>query len=123
MGFVVTFERIGAVTVAGLDGDVDARIGRRARTQLLATLNPGRSGLPRLLVVDLTAATFLDSWGFGILVAAARQARAIGCAFCLVAPTAMIASVLAMTGLDKTWPIYPHRQAAFDAELAARGIY
>lgn len=55
MGFVVTFLRLGTATVASLDGEVNAKIGRHARTQVLAGLNAGRSGPPRLLVVDLSA--------------------------------------------------------------------
>lgn len=117
MVVVVTVERVGAAVVAAPCGDIDALSGESLRTQLIDVLH----GRPRALVLDLSETSFLDSTGLGVLVAIARRARLIHCAFCLASPPPMVARVLAITALDRAWPVYPDASTALDAHASLAG--
>lgn len=67
------------------------------------------------VLVDLSAVTFMDSTGLGVLVAARRQARVFRGSFALVAPSPRVARVLSLTGLDKFLPCFA---SAAEASLA-----
>jgi anti-sigma B factor antagonist len=59
------------------------------------------------IVVDLTAVTFLDSTGIGVLLHALKQDhhRERG-TLCLVGPTGMVRKVLNITQISQVLPIY-----------------
>lgn len=111
MGLEVTLRWLDSAVVAAPRGDIDTATERQLREPLLACLETA----PHVLVVDLAKASFLDSSALGVLVAAARHAERIGCTFCLASPPAKIARLLATTGLDKAWPVYPNVAAALGA--------
>ena len=55
----------------------------------------------RILVVDLSATTFVDSSGLGALVSCLKSARQAGGDLRLVAPTEQVSMVLSITNLDR----------------------
>lgn len=105
--FVVPLEptgtAIGTAIVARPRGVVDVGTSAVLRDTLLAALTAS----PRMLVVDLTDVTLLDSTGLGALVAVDRRATLMGCLFRLSAPTYIVARVLDVTGMDRVWKVYP----------------
>jgi anti-sigma B factor antagonist len=58
------------------------------------------------VVVDLSAVTFIDSTGLGLLVAALTRARSAGRSMCLVGPTGLVIRVLRVTRLDQAFEIH-----------------
>jgi anti-sigma B factor antagonist len=66
------------------------------------------------IVIDLTAVTFLDSTGLGVMLGAQRRARSTDRSVVLVGPTDMVKRVLHVTGLDRVFPTY----ARLDEALA-----
>jgi anti-sigma B factor antagonist len=54
---------------------------------------------PKVIRVDLAAATFLDSSGIAVLVVAHRLALAVGARYAVVNPTATVYEHLRLTGL------------------------
>lgn len=55
----------------------------------------------RLIVVDLSGTTFVDSSGLGALVSCLKSARQAGGDLRLVAPTEQVSMVLRLTNLDR----------------------
>jgi anti-anti-sigma factor len=55
------------------------------------------------IVIDLTAVTFIDSTGIGVLVRAGRSGQNV---VALVGPTLMVRKVLHLTGLDQVFPVF-----------------
>lgn len=69
---------------------------------LLETAEPGRA----MVVVDMSRTRFCDSAGLNALVAAARQARAVGGEVRLVVVGEAVARIVALTGVDRVIPVY-----------------
>jgi anti-sigma B factor antagonist len=90
--------------VVALAGDIDLATIPEARADVFAALtaNPGAT-----VVVDMSAVTFLDSTGLGMLVSANRQAEEAGGRVVLRAPTEPVRKVLEITGLDKVFLVPP----------------
>lgn len=70
---------------------------------------------PRLLLVDMSALTFIDSAATQMIIAAHRVARHEGEALALVHPTAPVARVLSMVGIDQLIDIYDNVDEAITA--------
>ena len=98
-------------TVSGLAvveaaGEVDVATAARLRTELLDVLSGG--GLPpERVIVDLSAVTFVDSSGLGVLVAAHRRAEGAGVGFAVVTERRATLRLLRISGLHKILPVYP----------------
>jgi anti-sigma B factor antagonist len=70
---------------------------------------------PRVLL-DLSAVTFIDSTGLGVLVRAHRAAEARGGFFAVVHPTPQNRKLVRVLGLDQLLHVYDtHEQALADA--------
>jgi anti-sigma B factor antagonist len=69
-----------------------------------------------VLVISLELVTFLDSTGLATLVATHRRARNLDVEVRLTAPPAGPSKVLAISGLDKAFAVYPNLAAAVQAE-------
>ncbi|WP_238488109.1 STAS domain-containing protein [Actinoplanes flavus] len=82
--------------VADLRGSLDAATVDGLRGVLLETLHRDR---PRLMIVDLTFVTFMDSMGIGMLVACCEAARDLGSRFVLRNPNEFVQRQLRITGL------------------------
>lgn len=109
----VIFESVtdsgGTMIVASPVGDFDLSNATDFKAQLLGAL----ARTPRLLAVDLSQTTFIDSTILNALVAANRRAELIGSAFCLTNLSERIAKPITITGLDNYLSIFPTvREAA-----------
>lgn len=95
-GFHVTVERDGTALVLHLQGELDMATAAELRLVLARALGPGTS----TITVDLTALTFIDSTGIGVLVGGLRQARDEGCGFSVLNPSRSVQKALRLTGVD-----------------------
>jgi len=66
-----------------------------------------RAAGARQVMLDLSAVTFMDSSGLGVLVNQLKEFRALGGDLTLRAPSPQTRKVLEITGLDRTIPIVP----------------
>jgi anti-sigma B factor antagonist len=104
----------------------DLRLERRGRLRLAAVagelanekVQAARRGLERaledpgcaVLVLDLSAASFLDSSGIGLLVSLAARAKAAGCRFCLLDPSPQARKTLELVRLLAYFEVLAGRQ-------------
>jgi anti-anti-sigma factor len=61
---------------------------------------------PRLLLVDMSGLTFIDSAALHVIVQAYRRLRADGCLLALISPTPGVARVLQLSALDQVIPVH-----------------
>ncbi len=73
---------------------------------------------PRLLVVDLSAVTYISSSGLRVLLVVAKQMSQHGGQLVLCCAQASVARVLKMTGFGEIFPLFDTRQAALYASEA-----
>ena len=90
-------------------GDLDVNSSGALREALARA---GREGAAYLLV-DLEEATFMDPFALGILVAAAKRARARHGELRLVAPSEAAARLLRVTQMDRVFAIDPDLISAY----------
>jgi anti-sigma B factor antagonist len=95
--FEVTIEqRAGAVHVK-MAGELDISTAARLEDDLRRV----EAERPELLVLDLTALTFMDSTGLRLLITADSRARAEGRRLALIQGSEMVQRVLRLTRLDE----------------------
>jgi anti-sigma B factor antagonist len=102
------------ITIAELTGDLDIASAPALREPFLSLLRPG----PSRLVIDLSQVSFADASGLAVLVSTARRARLLGGFLHLAAASAPVIHVLNITGLHRTFAIFPTVQ---DAATGKRG--
>jgi anti-sigma B factor antagonist len=100
-----------ASSVLVVRGAIDVAQCRRLSTAIHDVL---RSGLQRL-VIDLCGVEFVDSTGLAVLVQARRRAIGLGTELKLACDGATTLKVLALTGLDRSFDVYPTREEALQA--------
>jgi anti-anti-sigma factor len=61
---------------------------------------------PRLLLVDVSGLTFIDSAGLHEIVRAYRRLRADGCLLALVSPSRAVERILQLSALDQVIPVH-----------------
>jgi anti-sigma B factor antagonist len=101
--------------VITLPEEIDVTNSPRLRETLLAVI----SRRPVLLVADMTATTFCDSSGMGAIVAAYRQAVALGADMRLVIAHPAARRVFELNGIDTVISIYPDLPAALSGTCGA----
>lgn len=89
-------------TVVALAGEVDATNAE----ELHGVLQTVVAERPRLVVVDLSGLTFMDSTGLRMLLRASRSLDRQGGVLALVAPQPPVARVLQLTKADQLIPVY-----------------
>lgn len=72
---------------------------------------------PRLLVVDLSKLSFIDSWALSVIFRANRAVRASGGELALVNPAPAVARILELVDIAHMIPVY----ASVDEAIAAHG--
>jgi anti-sigma B factor antagonist len=92
----------------------------RAAPDLRKTIDDVLERGASLLVVDLTAATFIDSTGIGTLVTALKRLTKSGGSLELVCTEQNLLRIFELTGLDRLLSIHPSRDEALGA-LAGTG--
>lgn len=91
-----------AYTMVALAGEVDATNSEELHGVLESVVREH----PRLLLVDLSGLSFMDSTGLRMLLRANRELDREGGVLGLVAPQASVARVLQLTKADQLIPVY-----------------
>jgi anti-anti-sigma factor len=106
--------------VVALSGEHDAYSASRLENELRALLDEGMA-----VVVDLTLATFLDSQSLSILLATRHRAEHSSLGFTLVLsrePYTLVHRILDITGLIRTFSVYPELGPALAAARAGHNV-
>lgn len=88
--------------VVEVRGEVDLYTAPQLREELTGLAEGGRSRI----AVDLSGVEFLDSTGLGVLIVGLKRCREKDGSLALVGPREPVHKVLAITGLDKVFPIH-----------------
>jgi anti-sigma B factor antagonist len=91
-------------------GEIDLATAPNLREVMVEAVESGRH-----LLVDLSAVSFLDSTGLGVLIHTQKEIAAIHKSMSLVGPTGMIANVLRITRIDEAIPVHPNLDTALGA--------
>ncbi|MGA6161564.1 STAS domain-containing protein [Amycolatopsis magusensis] len=102
-------ERIGAVTVVAVAGELDMA----TAPELKETLRGVLEDEPEAVVIDLTAVPFLGSSGLAVLTGFQQRAEPAGVR--LVADQHAVLHPLRLTRLDRVFPIFGTRSEAVRA--------
>ncbi len=115
MDFSVTTRAIDDFRIVDVAGEVDVFSAPELANQLTQLFDAGR----RIVMVDLTAVTFLDSTGLGTLVAARNRAEEAGGQLPVIGSGDRVMKLFRITGLEDVFEIYPSIDAAITATRAA----
>ncbi|MGP4105367.1 STAS domain-containing protein [Nonomuraea sp. KM90] len=88
-------------TTVGLSGEIDISTSPALRSRLEDVL---KSSTP-LLVLNLSAVSFCDASGLGVIVNMQRHARLMGITVALAEPRPFMTRLLHITGLDRSLPM------------------
>jgi anti-anti-sigma factor len=102
MAFVADAQHLPAVVVA-LPAEIDMANAGEVGQQLGCAVAAG----VRTVIADMTATTFCDSSGIGMLVRAHKQAAANRAELRLVVPATAVLRSLTLVSIDQLVPIYP----------------
>ena len=97
----VTQPRAGTAVLT-LTGRLNMVSAPQLKTAVTEAVEAGRTHL----VVDLTAVTFMDSSGLGVLIAGLKRARQDGGDLRITGVTQQVATVLQLTNLDRVLHSY-----------------
>jgi anti-sigma B factor antagonist len=103
--------------VIEVTGDLDLASAPALRHEVLALLNSGQ----RSIVLDLTAAGFLDSLGLGAIVAVWKRVRVHGGSFAVVCPEPRLQRVFKVVDLDRILPLHTTVDEALGPAAAEGG--
>jgi anti-anti-sigma factor len=92
----------GRCAVVVLSGDADVT-GKAVEEVLAAEAAKD----PALLLVDLSAVSFMDSWSLHVVLRAMRGRQAAEAACGLVCPSGPVRRVLELTGAGQLVPVFP----------------
>jgi anti-sigma B factor antagonist len=90
----------GSRTVVRLAGEADV-----TTWALAEVLGAEAAKKPRLLLVDVSGLTFIDSAALHQIVQAHRKLRADGCRLELVGPSPVVARILQLSAIDQVIPV------------------
>ncbi len=100
-------EGAGEFALVRVSGEVDLSWSQQVRKAILEAL-----GNSKVVGVELSQVTYMDSSGIAALVEGFQTARAKGLKFALVAASAPVRSVLSLARLDKVFPMVDSAEAA-----------
>ena len=83
-------------------GFIDAQNGSDIRERIISILVEH----PRDILIDCKDVEYMDSSGFGCLVAALKRVRQYGKELCLCGINSQLRSILELAGLDQIIPIF-----------------
>lgn len=110
----IAIETVGAATVVAVAGEIDLAAEEPLRDVLERACDAGTA----VVVVDLTATTFVDSTALGLLVAAFRRLDARGARLRVVAVPGPVRRALELTALIDPLGVVERR----DQALAGAGV-
>jgi anti-sigma B factor antagonist len=115
VNFHISDEEIDAETqVIELGGEIDLYTAPEFKERMVALIEDGK----KRIVVDLSAATFIDSTTLGVLVGGVKRLRPTGGTLALVCTDQNITKIFEITGLDRVFPIHASRDEALTAVAA-----
>lgn len=97
-----TSSTVGRHGLVRADGELDVGNAPELRRIVDAALDEPTG----TLIIDLSAATFMDSTTLGVLIGAYNRLRESGGALAVVCPDERIRRVFRITGLDKVFTLY-----------------
>lgn len=117
MGLDIRTESVEGIPVVKVVGDVDILTSDRFREVVLQLISEGNNRL----VIDLREVGFLDSSGLMVLIQALHRTRQAGGGLALADRTQPLRPVIRVTGLSKTFGIYPEPEDAARSLLETAG--
>ena len=112
MDTATKIERVGDAYLVLLSGEIDAFTAPSLRDDFHAVVAKDDASV---VIVDLSAVTFLDSSALGALVGLFRRLRERDAALRIVEPRTAASRIFELTGLDAVLDLYPDQDAAFNA--------
>lgn len=110
--FSASDEQVDAATqVVTVAGEVDIFTAPEFKERIAGAIDAGRE----VVVVDLGAATFIDSSSLGILIAAHRRLRDRGGRLVVACGVPAVLKTFKITGLDSVLEVHADREAALAA--------
>ena len=94
--------------VLPLKGEIDLHVS----PSITASLNAMIEKKPRLLVVDLSEVTYIDSAGLAALIEAMQKVEGYGGRFLLAGLQGTVRSIFEISRLDQVFQIFPDADAA-----------
>lgn len=110
--FAIDSKAYGDHVVLAVRGEVDIATAGALRDHLTVAVTSGQP-----VVVDLAQAPFLDSTGLGVLVAAAKRARAGGTRLVVARPQRLVGNALRLVQADEVVDVYDTLDAAVAAAV------
>jgi anti-sigma B factor antagonist len=112
MNFEIESERVDdGLYVISLGGEIDLYTAPELKQRLVDAVQAGA----RMIVIDLTETTFIDSTTLGVLVGAVKRLREKGGELSLVCRDQNIIKIFEITGLDHVFAIHASREKALAA--------
>ena len=100
--------------VLPLEGDIDLNVSPAVTESLNAMIKKQ----PKLIVIDLSRATYIDSAGIAVLILAMQQVEAYGGRFFLCGLQETLRSIFEISRLERIFRIFPDVDAALAASRA-----
>lgn len=112
MNFQIDDQEIDEQThVIELGGEIDLYTAPEFKERMVELIESGK----KRIVVDLSAATFIDSTTLGVLVGGVKRLRPAGGSLALVCTDQNITKIFEITGLDRVFPIHASRDDALSS--------
>ena len=103
--------------VLALRGDADLHVAPELRDRVAAVLAEGA----RVLILDLSDTTFVDSMTLGVLLGAMKRLRGRGGQLHVVVSRTELRRIFEITLLDRVFPIHASRDEALAASGSSDG--
>jgi anti-sigma B factor antagonist len=103
--------------VVAVAGEIDIFTAPTFKQRVSAPIDAGRTRL----IVDLTAATFIDSSSLGVLIGAHRRLKRRGGTMAVVCDSDAIAKTFRITGLDGVFRLVRTLDEALDGDAVGAG--
>jgi anti-sigma B factor antagonist len=97
--------------VVALGGEIDLYTAPQFRERMAELIDAGK----KQIVVDLSAATFIDSTALGVIVGSGKRLRPGRGAITVVCPDENIAKIFQLTGLHRVFSMHATREEAVGA--------
>jgi anti-sigma B factor antagonist len=118
MDFSIEDRAVGDDThVVAVAGEIDLFPAPAFTQRISAPIDAGRTRL----IVDLTAATFIDSSSLGVLIGAHRRLKRRGGAMAVVCENDAIIKTFRITGLDSVFRLVRTVDEAFNGDTVSAG--
>jgi len=107
----VTVRKVDCTAVVAVAGEIDVYTSPLLQERLVEVL---RDGSPSI-VLDLSAVTFLDSTGLGVLITGLKRCRSADGDLVLVTAQPNVLKVLEITGLNDVFKVHDSVDDALDS--------